>query len=50
MDVVVSGGLTVDGYIQANSLDVNGARDGGSGGSGGSIRIQAGNFTGTEII
>ena len=38
--------LKVDGYIQANSKNLNGDRNGGSGGSGGSILIHAGNFTG----
>ena len=38
--------LVVDGYIRANSLDLAGDRAGGSGGSGGSIYIRAGNFTG----
>jgi len=47
MDVTKT--LKVDGYIQANSLDLNGARNGGSGGSGGSILIDTGNFTGKFI-
>ena len=39
--------LKVDGYIWANSRDLVGDRSGGSGGSGGSILIRTGNFTGT---
>ena len=38
--------LVVDGYIHANSLDLAGNRAGCSGGSGGSIYIRTGNFTG----
>ena len=41
--------LVVDGYIRANSLDLAGYRAGVSGGSGGSIYIRAGNFTGMLI-
>ena len=43
----VSGTLLVDGYIKANSYDTTSTiYNGASGGSGGSIFIHAGNFTG----
>ena len=38
--------LVVDGYIRANSLDLTSDRAISSGGSGGSIYIRTGNFTG----
>ena len=43
----ISGTLAVDGYIKANSYDTTSTiYNGASGGSGGSIYIQTGNFTG----
>lgn len=52
--MVVNGGLEVSGYVQANSLDVedlsNGQYQYSGGGSGGSIYIQTGNFTGTDDV
>ena len=47
LDIEVVDTLKVDGYIWANSRDLVGDRSGGSGGSGGSILIRTGNFTGT---
>ena len=50
----VSGTLEVSGYVQANSLDVSGLTTGqyeySGGGSGGSIWIETGNFTGNIYI
>ena len=46
LDIEVIDTLKVDGYILANSRDLVGDRIGGSGGSGGSILIRTGNFTG----
>ena len=48
LDISVAGTLKVDGYIQANSRDISGNRPGASGGSGGSIYIVTGNFTGRK--
>ena len=49
LDIDVTDTLTVDGFIQANSLDVaSSGEDRGTGGSGGSIYIRTGNFTGTS--
>ena len=45
LHIDVSGTLSVDGYIQSNSLAVDTERTGG--GAGGSVIIQAVNFTGT---
>ena len=43
----IAGTLAVDGYIKANSYDTTSTiYNGASGGSGGSIYIQTGNFTG----
>ena len=43
----ISGILTVDGYIKANSYDTTSTvYNGASGGSGGSIEINTGNFSG----
>ena len=50
LDVRVSGTLLLDGYMLANSGDLVGNRKGGSGGSGGSILIHAGNFTGQQSV
>ncbi|KAK2190041.1 hypothetical protein NP493_91g04042, partial [Ridgeia piscesae] len=48
LDIEVVDTLKVDGYIWANSRDLVGDRSGGSGGSGGSILIRTGNFTGSH--
>ena len=49
----VNGDLEVSGYVQANSLDVedltNGQYEYSGGGSGGSILIRTGNFSGKHI-
>ena len=43
----ISGTLSVDGYIKSNSYDTTSTiYNGASGGSGGSILINTGNFTG----
>ena len=48
LDIAVDGILRVDGHIKANSLDigVKSSLSGASGGSGGSIHVQAGALTG----
>ena len=52
IEIEVAGGLEVSGYIQANSLDVEDLTAGqyqySGGGTGGSIMIHTGNFTGGE--
>ncbi|CAH1775844.1 unnamed protein product, partial [Owenia fusiformis] len=49
LEIDVTGTLTVDGYISSNSNDIGSSvNDGSSGGSGGSIFINTGNFSGSH--